>query len=171
MNKYVTYLIIILCLLGIFLGINYFFKPNMSDEIKSYLIEKGFHETEYENLFEKSESDNKKNSFSLNDYTYMLKVDETKNGMKTSLNATYDYKEEKVTYNYRVNYSNNINIFFRGEYKDNNFSCDKDFSSASLGASEMSSICELASINVKIFELEAKTLFEKNKYVDYIKSR
>ena len=101
----------------------------------------------------------------------MLEVDETKNGMKTSLNATYDYKEEKVTYNYRVNYSNNINIFFRGEYKDNNFSCDKDFSSAALGASEQTSICELASINVKIFELEAKTLFEKNRFVDYIKSK
>ena len=169
--KYIKYLIIVLVVLGIFLGINYFLKPNTSEQIKSYLIEKGFSQSEYENVLEKVESNTKKTSFSLGDYTYMLEVDETKNGMKTSLNATYDYKEEKVVYNYRVNYSNNINILFKGEYKNDNFTCDKEYSNATLSASEQSSICELASINVKLFELEAKTLFEKNKFVDYIKNR
>ena len=134
-------------------------------------MEKGFTTSEYEDLLVKQESSTKKNSFSLGDYTYMLEVDEDKSGMKTSLNATYDYKTEGIIYSYRVNYSNNINVWFKGEYKDDNFTCNKEFSSATLSSSEQQNICNLASINVKIFNLEAKTLFTKYKFVDYIKNR
>ena len=171
MKKNITYLVILVIVVGALFGLNYFLRPSMKEQIKNYLLDNGFNQSEYEDVLVKQESTTKKTSFSLGDYTYMLEVDETKSGMKTSLNATYDYKTEEIIYSYRVNYSDNINIWFKGEYKDDSFTCNKEFSSATISSSEQENICNLASVNVKIFELEAKTLFTKYKYVDYIKNR
>ena len=171
MGKYIKYLIILVFIIGIIWGINFIFKPSIEEEIKNYLYENGFTDSEYTDLLVKEESDTKKTSFSLGDYTYMLEVNDTKNGMETSLNATYNYKDEKIIYSYRVRYNNAVNVWFKGEMQDENFTCDKEFSSATLSSSEVANICELANINVKIFQLEGKTLFKKYKYIDYIKNR
>ncbi len=171
MKKYIKFLIILVVIVGVIAGVNYFFKPSMKEQIKSYLISKGYLESEYEDLLVKEDSSIKKTSFSLGDYTYMMEINDIKNNMETSMNATYDYKSEEIIYSYRVNYKNNINIWFKGEYKDDNFTCDKEFSSATLSASEQKNICDLALVNLKLFDLEAKTLFSKYKFVDYIKNR
>lgn len=172
MKNYIKYIIILVVIFGIILGANYLFKPSMDSQISDYLLEHGFiKDPEYENLFVKEENENKTNSFSLGDYTFMLNVDEERDGMQTSLNATYDYKEENIIYSYRVNYDNNVNVYFKGNYKDQNFVCEKEFSSHTLSESEKENICNLAEVNIKIFELEAKTLFTKYKFVDYIKNK
>ena len=171
MKKYILYIVVIIAIIGLLFGLNNALKPSMKEQIKNYLLENGFSMSEYNDLLVKQESASKKKSFSLGDYTYMLEVNETKSGMTTSLNATYDYKLENIIYSYRVYYDNNINIWYKGEYKDGSFTCDKEFSSTSITSSEQSNICELANINIKLFELEAKTLFTKYKYVDYIKNK
>ena len=150
MGKYIKYLVILVIVIGLIWGLNTLLTPSMHDQIKNYLESNGFEESEYTDLLVKQDeyNNNKKISFSLGDYTYMMEVNDTKNGMETSLNSTYDYKEEKVIYSYRVRYSNSVNVWFKGEKKDDDFTCDKEFSSASLSTSEVNNICQLAKINV-----------------------
>ena len=171
MKKYIKYMIILVIIVGILIGVNYLFKPSVKEEIESYLIKNGYVEGEYTDLYVKKESDSKTNSFSLGDYTLMTNIDDTVGGMNTSLNATYDYKTEIITYSYRVNYDESLNVWFKGTYQDNNFTCDKEFSSSTLTESSIENICSLANTSIKLFDLEAKTLFTKYKYVDYIKNR
>ncbi len=170
MKKYIKYIIILVILIGILIGINYFFKPSMDEQIKSYLINLGYSEGEDSNLLTKNDTNDSK-LFSLGDYTLMLNKDEDINGMKTSLNATYDYKEENIIYSYRVNYSDTINVWFKGTYDKEKFICNKEFASAELSESQEKNICNLANTSIKLFDLEAKTLFKKYKFIDYIKNK
>ena len=169
--KNLKFIIVFILLIVVLIIGNKVLTPNMDSQIKKYLIELGFKETEYEGLLKKSDVNNRELSFSLLDYTYMINVVDNISGMTSDLNATYYYKDEKIIYSYRVNYSDTVNIYFKGEMKDDDFTCNKDFSSAKLGETEKNNICELASINLKLFELEAKTLFQKYKFVDYIKNK
>ena len=166
MKKYIKYIIIIVIIVLGIIGINYLFKPSMDDQIKNYLVNLGYQKGEDENLYIKNDK-----SFSLGDYTFMMEKDDKVNDMETSLNATYDYKKESIVYLYRVNYSNSVNVLFKGEYKDEKFTCEKEFSSTELSDVSKNNICNLASTSVKLFELEAKTLFTKYKFVDYIKNK
>ncbi len=172
MKKYIKYIIILIVIIEILFFINYFFRPSVDDQIKSYLINIGYKESdEYDNLYVKNDSSSKTHSFSLNDYTLMLNQDDSLNDMFTSLNATYNYKKENIIYSYRVNYSNTINVWFKGTYENEKFTCEKEFSSTELTENDKTSICNLANSSIKIFELEAKTLFSKYKFVDYIKNK
>ena len=169
MKKYIKYIIIIGLIIGIILGLRYLLTPSMDTQIKNYLIKKGYSESEYENLLEKNES-NKKKSFSLADYTFMLNITET-NSYNSVLNATYDYKDDSLIYSYRIKYSDSVNVWFKGSYNDDKFVCEKEYSNASLNSSNIDTICNLINTNIKIFDLEAKTLFSKYKYVDYMKKK
>ena len=121
MNKYIKYVIIIIVLIGVFSLINYLLKPDMDTEIKNYLIKNGYTETEYEGLLEKVVNVNQTNSFSLLDYTYMINSNDKIDGMNSSLNATYNFKNENIIYSYRINYNNSANIYFKGTYSKDNF--------------------------------------------------
>ena len=170
MKKYIKYIIIIVIIVLVIIGINYLLRPSMDKQIKDYLINMGYTKSEDENLYIKN-TNNETKSFSLGDYTFMIEKNDIVNEMETSLNATYDYKKENIIYSYRVNYGNSVNVFFKGEYDGKNFTCNKEFSSTELSDNSKNSICNLASTSIKLFELEAKTLFSKYKFVDYIKNK
>ena len=170
MKKYIKYIIIIVIIVSLIVVFNLLFKPSMDKQIISYLENLGYTESVDENLYIKIESDSTK-SFSLGDYTFMMNKDDKTNGMETSLYATYNYKEENVTYSYKVYYENVANVLFNGTFDGENFTCNKEFSSTELSESNKNNICNLANTSVKLFELEAKTLFTKYKFVDYIKNK
>lgn len=170
MRKYLKYILIVVFLIITLILLKLFIKPNRDKQLKDYLIEKGFNTSEYENLYIKEEG-NKKKSFSLADYTYMLEVVENTGGMVTTLNATYDFKTEDISYSYRVNYSNSVNVYFKGNYNDDNFTCEKEFSAVTLNDNEKENICNLAKYQLNIFNLEGKVFFEKYMFVDYIKNK
>jgi len=168
MSKYIKILIIIVIVFSALFLVNHFFTPNMDNQLKDYIIKKGFQETEFENLYEKVETDSKKFLFSTGDYTYMLNIDEKVDDMNTSLNATYNFKEDSIVYSYRVDTEEQVNIYFKGDYKDNNFTCEKEFSNSILDLDDQNNICSLAEKNIKMFRGEARTFFDKYKFVDYI---
>lgn len=168
MKTYFKYCLILIVIVGVIFLLNHFTTLNTDVQIKDYLIDKGYKESEFENLLVKQESDTKKKSFSLADYTYML--ESINNDIDSSLNATYSFKDETLVYSYRINY-NSVNVWFKGSYNNDNFICDKEFSSETLSNDDIDNICNLANIEVKLFELEAKTLFTKYKYIDYIKNK
>lgn len=169
MKKYIKYIIILgFITLGIVL-INHYFSPNIDDQIIDYLQEKGYSKSK-NNLLVKQEN-NRTLSFSSALYTFMLNVDEDKNDMNMSTNATYDFKNESLVYTYRIRYSNSVNVIFKGIYNDNNFICEKEFSTGTLSSDDIKTICSLAEYNIKIFKLEANTLFTKYKYIQYMKNK
>lgn len=168
MKIYFKYCLILIVIVGGIFLLSHFTTPNTDIQIKDYLIDKGYKESEFENLLIKQESDTKKKSFSLADYTYM--IESSSNDIDSSLNATYSFKDETLVYSYRINY-NSVNVWFKGSYNNDNFICDKEFSSETLSNNDIDNICNLVNIEVKLFELEAKTLFTKYKYIDYIKNK
>jgi len=170
MKKYIKYIIIIVIIIVFILGVNHFLKPSIDSQIVSYLENLGYKKSDDENLLIKEDGSDTK-LFSLGDYTFMINKDEDLNNMKTSLNATYNFKDETILYSYRVNYSDTVNVWFKGTYEKEKFTCEKEFSSTELDESDKNSICNLANSSIKIFELEAKTLFSKYKFVDYIKNK
>ena len=169
-KKYIKYGIILMAIIGIFIGLNYLIIPNMDSQIKEYLKKLGYAKGDYDDLLVK-EIDDKIYTFSLGDYTYTLDRKNIDDSVEKSLTATFDYKSEEIVYSYRVYYSDSINVYFKGTYKDEEFTCEKEFSSATLSATEQDNICSLARIDVELFDIEAKTLFTKYKFIDYIKNR
>ena len=170
MREYLKYIAIAIVVILCIILLKVLIKPNIDKQLKEYLVEKGFNASEYENLYIKNE-DNKKKSFSLGDYTYMLEVIEDTGGMVTTLNATYDFKKEKIIYSYRVRYSNSVNVYFKGIYDDENFTCEKEFSAVTLNDNEKENACNLAKYHLNIFNLEAKSFFDQYMYIEYIKNK
>ena len=168
MNKYIKIGIIIIIILLIMYIVKVALTPSMETQITNYLINKGFEQSD-NNLLIKQE-DNNKMLFSTADYTLMKNSDEEENGVNYSLNASYYYKNENVLYSYRVTYNNSYNVYYKGEYDGENFTCEKEFSNAKLGSKENENICNLAEHSIKIFYLDARLLFANNNYLKYMKN-
>ncbi|MBR3660973.1 MAG: hypothetical protein IKN63_03610 [Bacilli bacterium] len=169
-KKYLKYGIILIIVIGLFMGLKYLLVPSMDSQIKEYLKDLGYIIGDYDDLLVKN-VDDKKYTFSLGDYSYTLERDNFDDSLEKSLTATYNYKNESMVYSYRVYYSDSINVYFKGTYNNDNFACEKEFSSASLSEDEEENICSLAKIDIEMFKLEAETLFTKYKFIDYIKNR
>ncbi len=170
MKKYLVFIILAI-IFGLLFLIKYFNNPDIGSQLKEYLLENGYKETEYENILLKNDSLTKKHTFSLDDYTYMLNIEDKIDVMPTSLNATYNFKSEDLIYSYRINYKDNVNVYFKGTFKDDKFTCNKEFSTSSLTDKEINNICDLIEVDIKLFDIEAKTLFTKYKFIDYIKNK
>ena len=170
-NKYIYLIIGIIIIVVVLSLINHFSHFDLNNQIKKTLLEDGFVATAYDDLFIKNEDDNKSYSFSIANYTYMLEVDDGNNGINSSLNATYDFKDNTLIYSYRVNYLDRVNVLFKGTYNEENFTCDKEFSNASLSNSEKETICSLAENNIKIFKIKANSLFNNYKIINSMKQK
>lgn len=170
MNKYLKYGIVFILLIILLYLLNSVLEKDSAMEIKNYLINSGYKEIG-NNTLSKILSYSTSNQFSLNNYTLTQKVEENSNNIKSSLNATYDYKTHELIYNYRIEYSDNINVLYRGEYKNDSFTCDKEFSTASLSTSEINNTCSLVKIKVERFYNEAEVLFPNYNYVKYMEEQ
>ena len=169
MNKYVKILIIVIGILVIISILNHFITPKMDVQIKNHLINLGYLENEDKTLFTKKESENKKNSFSIADYTFMQDSQLYSDSFYSSLNATYNYKDEKTIYNYRMTDETSANVLFNGSNSKDGFVCEKEFSTITFSTAKKESACNIIKSQIEIFELEAKTLFPNYKYIEYIK--
>ena len=170
MQKYIKYGIILIVVLVVLIVLKYLLTPDMNTQLKNDLLKQGYVQSS-DTLFVKNNIKGYENSFSLADYTFMQKVDETSSGVNSYFFKVYDYKDEKITYNYRVTHSEGVNIIYRGSYTKDNFVCNKEFSTGKLTESEKNSFCELIKIGCETFEYEAKNLFSKNKFIKYIKEK
>ena len=168
MNKYIKYGLIIGIIVLIMWIVKTVFAPSMETQITNYLLDKGF-EKSNNNLLIKEEDENNKMLFSTADYSLMKNEDEIQNGVNYSLNASYYYKNNKIIYSYRVTYNNSYNVYFKGEYDGKSFSCEKEFSNATLSNKDNENICNLAEHSIKIFYLDARILFSNNYYLKYMR--
>ena len=171
MNKYIKYGIIIIIILIIMFILNKTVNSSINTQITNYLIDKGYIVSDDNNLLIKQVSEQEKLKFSLADYSLIKNVEENNDGVNYSLNAIYYYNQEHIIYSYRVTYNNSYNANFKGDYNDNNFTCEKEFSSAILSDNDKENICNLVKINLNIFNLEAKTLFTSNKIITHFKKQ
>lgn len=170
MKKNYKYGIILGVLIVIFVAIVYYNQPDMSSQIKDYLINSGYSVESNDNtLLYRRISSNTINRFSLADYTFNQIIEEN-NQIVSYLNQTYDFKKHLLTYNYRIEYSDNINVIFRGNYENDSFTCSKEFSTASMSKNEVDNTCSLIRIKVERFYNEADVLFNNYSFIKYMEN-
>ena len=171
MQKYLKLGFIFIVTLLILIILNNLLKTPIDVKIKKYLLNSGYViDSEDDDLLHKYMSGNTINYFSLADYTLNQSIEDSNKDVSSSLSQTYDYKEHVIKYNYHANYANNTNIIIRGEYKDNEFTCNKEFSSTSFSGSDISNTCGLIKIKVERFNSEANVLFNNYEFIEYMES-
>ena len=169
MEKYLKYLLIFIILIGLVGIINFFIKPINSDTITNYLLNMGFTEDVNDNTYlTKYLSSSTTNHFSVADFSYEQEIDETVSGVDSSLYQVYNFKNHSLIFNYRVTYSNNINVIYKGSYNNNSFVCEKEFSTATLDNESEKNTCSLVKLKVQRFYDEANVLFNNHKYIKYM---
>lgn len=84
---------------------------------------------------------------------------------------TYNYKNNKLNYIYRINY-NNTNIIMEGTYNINNktFTCIPTFSYQIDIEKSKKDICNKIKLEVELFSYETQTLFDNPQLLDYMKN-
>ena len=158
-------------------------KKNNEEKITDYIISNGFSE-DAGTLYKKQISDinydeysNKKDNgedvtyemlyFNTNTYELTLDKIEFSNGIEKSFNPVYNYVDETLTYNYRINIDN-TNVIINGEYiKDSyEFSCSPTFSYQFNTSNALDKICEKIREDVEDFYSDAITLIKKPNLID-----
>ena len=127
MNKYLKYGIIFVIVIIVLYLVNYFLTNDTNEDIKKYLISTGYKE-DVDNSLYKSINNSTMDSFNLADYTLMRRIEENEDDVSSLYNGTFSFKNDQLIYNYRIEYGNNINILYRGNYDGDTFNCDKEFS-------------------------------------------
>lgn len=161
-------MILIIIVIGI---VYYFYKPDTANEIKNYLLNSGYVVDSSEpSLLSKRTASNIVDYFSLTDYTLNEEREEESSNISSILNQTYDFKNPRVYYNYHITYSDNINVIFKGEYQDNHFTCEKEFSTASLSSNDIDNTCNLIKIRVSDFYNSSAVLFNNYEFIKYMQN-
>ena len=169
MDKYLKYGIVFAMIFILLILINKLITPPMDEQIKNYLLNTGFQEDLYDKaLLTKNISNTTTDAFNVADYTFSQKVNDYSSNVESTLNETYDFKNHELKFNYRTKYSDNINIIFKGNYVDGIFSCDKEFSTATINQEEMNNTCNLIRIKVERFYNESQALFNNYHFIDYM---
>ena len=179
MRNYKKVFLVVIVIIIILLVIKSLFaNKNNEGKITSYISSIGFTE-DSGTLYKKQISDinydeysNKKNNgedvtyemLYFNTNTYELTEDkiEFSNGIEKSFNPVYNYVDETLTYNYRINIDN-TNVIINGEYiKDSyEFTCNPTFSYQFNIDNSLDKICDKVREDVEDFYSEAITLIKK----------
>lgn len=180
---------IILVLIGsvlCFAIISFFVRKDSEDLITSYITGIGFSNdtgTLYIkkislndiDTFEKEKSEGIDTNYEVlyfNTDTYQLTKDrlEYSSKINKSFNSTYDYKNESLTYVYRINVYN-TNVIIEGKYDNKRFTCDSTFSYQIDINNSLDDICRKVKLDVIQFDYEAKTLIDNIKILELIKNK
>lgn len=171
MSKTLKIGIIVGLLILIMFLINKLLMPPVSIQIKNYLLSDGYQEEKLDStLLYKSISSNIVNRFSIADYTLNQNIEELNDGIASSLNQTYDFKDHNLEYNYHIDYGDNVNVIFKGTYFNDDFFCEKEFSTVSLSSDDINNTCSLIKIKVQRFYSEANVLFANYSFIKYMES-
>ncbi len=187
MKKYSKIIIIFTIILIAIIVLKFITNVPVPTKISNYLVENGY--IKNNDLFSKQISD-----LSLNEYQYYVSknipatysinyfsignfrltknLDNYQDKITTSLTEIYDYKDNSLTYTYRIT-SNDVNAIFKGEYKETNkeFICQKEFAYGVITNSFQNTICEGIELQVSNFSLEAKLLFKNATFINYMKKQ
>ena len=156
-------IIIIILILNIYLNSD----KVVSSNLKNYIINKDFKLDKDGILYEKILSDNtyeeyqndinnnKESSYQVllfDIYNYQLTENlyNYTNGINSFLSATYDYTNEKLTYNYRTTYKTS-NIIFSGSYDDDDFTCNNEYAFDAYIKGSEDDYCELIEYYIEDF--------------------
>lgn len=171
MSKTVKFGIIFFALLIVLIILNTVMSGSSQDRIKSYLISMGYiEESDDETRLFKLSDNTTIDYFSIAEYTLTRNINDQNDSFKYSLSMKYDYKNHELIYNYHTTYSNNINVIFKGSYINDDYVCDKEFSTASLTSSEINNVCSLIKIKVESFYKETQILFNNYRLIEYMEN-
>ena len=153
----------------VLLLLNYLLSGSNQDSIRDYLMNNGYIlESDDETRLFKLIDANTINYFSVADYTFTQNFNENNESFNSMLTSRYDFKNHELTYNYRTTYGNNVNVIYKGSYIDDEFICDKEFSTVSILDSEKENTCNLIKLKVERFYKEASILFNSHNMIKYM---
>ncbi len=171
MDKFYQRIIIFALVVVLVFLLYQLFSPSKEEQIKNYLLDMGYQEDMYDRtLLIRNESATTTYYFSVADYTFSQKVDDYNTNVESMLNQTYDFKNQDLYYNYRVEYSDKINVIFKGDYNSGTFSCNKEFSTATLEQEEINNTCNMLRLKVERFYNESQTLFNNYHFIEYMEN-
>ena len=164
-----TIIIIIVIIISLILLKIYFKNDNtIRNNVKNYIISKDFKIDKDNILYEKILSNNTYEDYQkdINNkiessyqillfdiYSYQLveNLYNYKDGVNSFLSATYDYKTDTLTYNYRTTYET-ANIIFSGSYTDDEFVCENEYSFDAYITGNEHDYCDLIEYYIKDFK-------------------
>ncbi len=174
-NKYIKILIIFISIIILLFIIKIIINGNTRDNIKNYIESNGYI-LNSDNIYEKRNS-----SLTKEDYDYYVKLGsdasysidtfdqnnfwiirntyEYIDNLESNLIATFDYKNNSLIYTYRIT-KDNVNVIYRGNYNNDNFTCDKELSSGVVLNENGEIICKKIEISILKFNLESRTFFK-----------
>ena len=180
-------LVIILIIFIILVLLRFIMRENKEDKIGSYLISKGFLKEEDSTMYHKQVSDitieeyenkvnNKENTtyemLYFNTYNNHFIKDKMiyEDDITKSFNPTYNYKDDTLTYVYRINMYN-TNIIIEGSYNNNTeeFICNPTFASEIDIDNAKEDICNSIKYDVVNFNYEALTLITSTDILNEMK--
>jgi len=179
-KKYI-FAIIFIILFIILVIVNITYKPSVETDFENYLIKLGYKSEGDTNLYYKLLSNNdlkdylydvdkniesnfEINYFDTDGYFFEKNIRKFEKNIDTSLKETYDYKDSKVTYEYRIVYEDNLvvleGVYF---YSDNSDSFTCDYSYNDYLDNDNKDICSKIKYDVKDFYYEALELIKDSK--------
>lgn len=180
-------LVIILIIFIVLVLLRFIMREDKSDKIGNYLIGKGFVKEEDSTMYHKQISDitmdeyedkvnNKENTsyemLYFNTYNYHFIKDKMiyEDDISKSFNPTYNYKDDTLTYVYRINMYN-TNIIIEGSYDNNTeeFICNPTFASEIDIDNAKEDICNSIKYDVIDFNYEALTLITSTDILNEMK--
>lgn len=189
MKKYIKVLIIIITIICFLFILNKVLEKPMDDKIIDYVSKQGYKLDNNKKLYYKELS-----NYNLNEYNYYVskKINslyeinyfdnsnhklikeklEYDEGFETSLIENYSYRDNSLTYTYRIN-SKTVNAIYKGSYEidSKNFVCEKEFSYGLENNSLKNTICDKIEYDVNMFSLEAYTFISNSSFIDYMKNK
>jgi len=188
MNKKKIIIISTIILLLLIFTLIIKFTNNSENILVKYLKASGFTNNENTSLFKRQISkiteeelnnniNNNINSeyemqyFNTNTFEYTKDKISYNNNITKYYTPTYNYRDNKITYIYKINYQN-ANIIVKGEYNLNNkkFICEPTFYYQMNIEKVKDNICNKIKLETEIFSNEITTLIENPKALNHIKN-
>jgi len=180
-------LVIILIIFVVLVLLRFIMREDKEDKLGNYLISKGFVKEEDSTMYHKQVSDitieeyenkvnNKENTtyemLYFNTYNYHFIKDKMiyEDDISKSFNPIYNYKDNTLTYVYRINMYN-TNIIIEGSYDNNTeeYICNPTFASEIDIDNANEDICNSIKYDVEDFSYEALTLITSTDILNEMK--
>ena len=105
--------------------------------------------------------------FNVNSYELIENKNTLLNDTYFELIATYDYKNDSLTYTHRITYENGV-LIFNGKYDNNDYSCNLEYSYG-IDVTEEDLFCKDVENDIKDFYYEAKLLISDTNLLEQMK--
>lgn len=188
-DKLKKILIVVLVIVGFIVLLRLLSYKSPQEKIDKYITGKGFSKESNSTLYYKKISKLSREEFNsdrdsgidseyemlyFNIDTYQLLKDKLSysSEIDSSFNPTYDYTNNKLTYDYRV-VMNETNIIIKGDYnmETEEFTCERVFASQVDMKSVQETLCNKIKYDVEEFKYEALTLIDNSRILNVMKKK